>query len=135
MPRGQMPQLPTYLQTYKGSYRVRRPIPKPLQGFINRRQYPHGGDAYMTHKLRLPGEPKLTDYREATDLRRTDTSMKNEGQKMLAGALGLILSGEAGPIMSVMADAPNTCFTYEITPLPPPAPPDSYNWRLITTPA
>jgi hypothetical protein len=55
-----------------------------------------------------------------------------EGRKMLAGALALILTGEVGEIMRLMADQPGMTFTYHITPLPPPAPPNSYNWRLIT---
>jgi integrase len=54
MTRGKMP----YLQMYKGSWRVRRPIPKELQPYVNR-------GAYLTEKLRRDGEPKLTDRAEA----------------------------------------------------------------------
>jgi hypothetical protein len=54
-----------FLQLYKGSYRVRRPIPKHLIGFINRDRFPHGDIAYMTQSLRRQGEPKLRDRAEA----------------------------------------------------------------------
>lgn len=54
MSRGRMP----YLQFYKGSWRVRRPIPKHLQPFLNR-------GSRLTHKLRRDGEPRLTNKPEA----------------------------------------------------------------------
>jgi Phage integrase, N-terminal SAM-like domain len=47
-----------FLQLYKGSYRVRRPIPKHLQPFVNR-------GARLTHTLRVKGELPLRDRAEA----------------------------------------------------------------------
>jgi len=47
-----------FLQLYKGSYRVRRPIPKHLQPFINR-------GARLTHTLRVKGGLPLRDRAEA----------------------------------------------------------------------
>ncbi len=47
-----------HLQLYKGCYRLRRPIPKHLQPFLKR-------GAYLTCKLRQPGEPPLRAKPEA----------------------------------------------------------------------
>jgi hypothetical protein len=67
-----MPQLPTYLQFYKGSWRVRRRIPGHLIGLVNRAAFPEGGDTHITHSLRSRDEPKLVwrDRKDAAERAR-----------------------------------------------------------------
>lgn len=75
-----------YLQMKKGSWRVRRPIPKMLQPYLNR-------GAYLTETLRRQGEPKLTNRAEA-DRRSIPVIAKFQAMLDRAAANHAILYGE-----------------------------------------
>jgi integrase len=71
-----------FLQMYKGSYRVRRPVPKHLRRDVGTGE---GNGQYLTAKLRQDGEPKLTDRIEAS--RRAEPMIANFGARLDAAQI------------------------------------------------